>query len=105
MEDEMRETEFDVGTDLLQVLIRVVGDKPAAVSLICYGLGFAFHFAWVFDTCFVFGGERQGSPDTGVTRRTLTIGVEGYFDLNGSLYLRWVTASSFCPFLQGRYEL
>src|SRR5713101_1931595 len=105
MEDEMGETEFDVGTDLLQVLVRVVGDEPAAVSLVCYGLGFAFHLAWVFDARFVFGGERQGSPDTGVTHRTLAVGVEGYFDLDGSFESRRVAASCFCSFLQGWYKL
>src|SRR5258708_9243654 len=77
MEDEVRKTKLYVRTNLLQVLLRVVGDEPAAMSLVSHSLGHALHFARIIDVCLVFGGERQRSPDACVVISTVKIGVKG----------------------------
>src|SRR6266446_850082 len=99
MEDEVRKTKLYVGTNLLQMLIRVVGDEPATMSLVCHSRSPALHFARIRDVCLVFGGERQRSPDTCVAISTVKIGVKGYLDLDCALNRFRVTASGLRAFL------
>src|SRR5437870_12965056 len=63
MEDKMSEAEFDVGTDLLQMLFGVTRDEPAPMGLIGNSSCLALHFTGIFDACFVFGGKCQCGPD------------------------------------------
>src|SRR5260221_5773199 len=57
MEDQVGKTKLYIRTNLLKVLIRVVGDEPAAISLVRHSLSLTLHFARIFDTCLVFGRE------------------------------------------------
>jgi len=85
VKDEVSETKLDVGPDLLKMLVRVIRDEPAAVCLVGHSLSSAFHFARIFDACFVLGRKGQGGPDAGIAKCAFPVGIEGYLDLDGSL--------------------
>src|SRR5260370_4942561 len=99
MEDEVRKTKLYVRTNLLQVLLRVVGDEPATMSLVCHSRRPALHFARIRDICLVFGGERQCSPDACVAISTVKIRVKRHPDLDWALKRLRVMARGLCRFL------
>src|SRR5258708_21840410 len=102
LEDGVRKTKPFVRANLLRGLLRVVGDEPATMSLVCHSRRPALHFARIRDICLVFGGERQCSPDACVAISTVKISVKGHLDLDCALNRLPVMARRLRAFLYRR---
>ena len=98
----MREAQFEIGPNLLNMLIRIVGDKPAAMSLVGYTFSLLLHLACIMDRHLVLSRQGQGGPDPGILKGPLTISIKRDLDFNGALDAIWISASSLCPLNNGR---
>src|SRR5260221_2808464 len=105
MEDQVGKTKLYIRTNLLKVLINVVGDEPAAMSLIRHLRSIRLHLARIVDIRLVFGRERQRGPDARISISAFEIGVEGYLDLDHALNGSRVTACGLRAFLKRRQQL
>src|ERR1035437_9673371 len=82
MEDQVVEPELEVGSQLLQVLVRIIRDKPSAVGDLLHAPREALHLAWIVDSGLDIGRQSQGSPDLCVLEGARSIGVERDLDLD-----------------------
>jgi hypothetical protein len=55
MENEVVEAKLQVRTELLDVLIWVVGNQPATMSDVLDGAGEALHLTRIVDACLLLG--------------------------------------------------
>ena len=76
----MAEAKLHIGPDLLNMVLGVGGDDPAAGgALDRQGVGETFHLGGVIDRHLFLRRQRQGGPVTRVFQSALAIGVERDF--------------------------
>src|SRR5579871_6789275 len=91
----MREAQFDVGANLLDMFFRVVGDEPAPIRLVCDSFGFLLHLARVVNGNLVLCRKRQRGPDARIGHGAVAVRVIRDFDLDGALNRCRVAARRF----------
>src|SRR5450759_1453978 len=82
MEDQVIEPELEVGSQLLQVLVRIIRDEPSAVGDLLHAPSESLHLARIVDPGLDIGRESQGRPDFGVFQSACSVGVERDLDLD-----------------------
>src|SRR5215471_20796182 len=99
MKDQVSEAELNVWANLFYMLVGIIRDKPAPVSLVGNACSLFLHLAWVMDRDLVFRGKGKCCPDARIGKSPLTISVKRDFDLNCTLDSLRVTTCCLCPLL------
>src|SRR5437773_8250176 len=82
MEDQVIEPKLEVWAKLLDVLVWIVRNEPAAMGDILHAPSQPLHLPWIVDSRLVLGRKGQGRPDLGVLEGAPSIGVVRDLDLD-----------------------
>ena len=82
MQDQVFEAEVDVGHDLLDHLVGLVGDDEAVVRLVGVFVGDPFHLDRIVDPRFLLVGQPQRRPQLAGLEGDLDVAVVGDLDLD-----------------------
>ena len=84
MKDQVCEAKLNVRADLFHVLIRVIRDKPPAMSLVSNSCSHSLHLARVIDIDLILRSQGERCPDACIGKRPLTISIKGDLDLDSA---------------------